>query len=194
MGDRPGRPHRRQQLVAVVLAPELERRRALEGAEDRPQRLDVLPEPWSRVLELARVAALDVGTDLGADAEQEATVGQVGELPRRRRRHHRAAREGDGDAGAVRELGRGEGRRGHREVGRAAGLGERDPGEPAIPGLGRQLLHLAQRTSVGHHVDEHRCIVAHRHPRLARPAPSSLAALDHEFRGGTWMAPSCLVT
>ena len=138
--ERAGRPRRRHERERPVVAFEGQLLVAVEGAEDGPHRQHVLLQAGSRAVERRRVAALDVGAHLRAEAEAEAAAAHVGQLPRRLRRHHRAAGEGDGHAGRQVEPGRGQRRRRDRQVRGAAGLGEDEAGGAGrLRGVGEAL-------------------------------------------------------
>ena len=145
-----------------------------EGLEDRPQRLDVLPQARPGVLELAPVPPLHVGPHLGAEPQPEATPGHLGQLPRHRCGDHRAPGKGDGDAGEEVEIGREGGCRA-RQVGGATGLGHHQAGHTCggcVPG---EVLHPLQRQTSRHEVELHQRPTP---PRSEAPrATASLRAL-----------------
>ena len=91
---------RRHEGVPVELALEVQGSFGLERLPDRPQGLDVLPEARGGPLPGHREAAGYVGLDLRAEAEQEAALGEVLEVPGGLRHLHWGAREGYGDGGA----------------------------------------------------------------------------------------------
>ena len=149
-----GRPHGREQRQVPVVALVAERL-AAEALEDRPERQHVVAQAGPGRIELHAVAPLDVRADLGAEAEPEAPAGGLGQLPRDLGGDHRAAGEGDGDAGEDVEVGGGERGRRAAEVGGAPGLGDheaREPGRRRVPGEG---LHPRERHRGGHQVDAH---------------------------------------
>src|SRR5215210_2826099 len=98
--DRARIEERRHEGVPVEFAFEIQWSLALEGLPDRAQGQDVLAQLRSRPVPGHREAAGNVGLDLRAEAEQEASVGEVLKIPGRLRRLHGGAREGDGDGGA----------------------------------------------------------------------------------------------
>jgi len=153
--DRPGRPHRIEQCQLVVRAAVVERRFALECAEEGSQCGDVVAHARARRVELRPVSPGDVRPDLGADAEPEAAAARVLELPGGRGRDRRAAREGDGDAGGELQTFGGQGRRRHREEGRATGLGEGDAAEPGALDIAGEALDRVKLARAAHQVDTH---------------------------------------
>ena len=122
-------PLRRQQVESVVRAVVAELLVAPKRPEARLDGQHVVTQPWAGWRELGAVPSLDVRLDLASQAETETPLGVVGELPRDRCRHHRAARERDGDAGGERQRrrrGRGGGDLHPRHL---AGLGVQHAGE-----------------------------------------------------------------
>ena len=89
-----GSEERRHQREVVVLALEGKFSAAFRPAfENRTQRLQVLAQARHRRFPLRAVAALDVTLHLRAEAEDEAALGQSGEIPRGRGGDHGAARK-----------------------------------------------------------------------------------------------------
>ena len=106
------------------------------------------------MVERGAVPALDVGLHLGAEAEPEPAPARLGQLPRRRRRHHRAAGERHRHAGQEVEVG-GERRGRARKVGGATGLGDDEPVEPGGRRVPSEVLHATQREPARHEVELH---------------------------------------
>ncbi len=131
--DGAGVEERRQHRELVVLAFELVRLTGLERGEHCPQALHVVAQARARCRRpRRRVAPLVVPLHLGADAELEATVRQMLQVPRELRRHHRAARKGDGDVG--------------RQLDPLGVLGrDSDRQERIVPRFGRRQVVEAQR-------------------------------------------------
>ncbi len=123
-----------------------------EGLEDRLHGDDVLAQPRPGVVELRAVATLDVGPHLCAESEAEAAAARLGQLPRRGRRHHGAAREGHGDARQHVDVGRHD-ERAAGEVGRAARLGHHQPRQTGVRRPPPELSRLAQRLRRQHGVE-----------------------------------------
>ena len=97
---RAGVEERRHEGVTVELALELEGSFGLERLPDRTQGQDVLPEARRGPIPGHGEAAGYVGFDLRAEAEHEAALGEVLEVPGGLRRLHGGARESYGDGGA----------------------------------------------------------------------------------------------
>ena len=97
-----------------------------------------------------------MGPDLGTEAEPESAVGCLGQLPRGRGGHHRAAGKGDGHAREQIQA-RGHGR-GHcrGQIGRPAGLGQDEAGESGPVGGSNEVRHPPKRDAAGHQVEAHR--------------------------------------
>jgi hypothetical protein len=91
---------RRHEGVAVEVPLEVQRPLGLERLPDRTQGQDVLAQPRDRPVPGHREAAGYVGPDLRAEAQHEASIREVLEVPGRLGRLHRGAREGDGYTGA----------------------------------------------------------------------------------------------
>ncbi len=91
---------RRHQAELVVLALELWSPSVLEAVEHRLHAQDVLAQPRpGRRGPRRRVTPLDVGLHLGTEADREAALRKVLEVPRHLGGRHGAARKGDGDVG-----------------------------------------------------------------------------------------------
>ena len=97
---------RRHQGVPVELALELEWSLVLERIPDLMHGQDVLSKARGGLLPGHREAAGNMGLDLRAEAEHEASIGEVLEIPGSLRRLHRRTREGDSDRGAELDLAR----------------------------------------------------------------------------------------
>ena len=97
---------------------------------------------------------------LSPQPEPEAPTGRLGQLPRRRRRDHRAAGEGDRDAGQHVDVGR-HGQRPTGEIGRASRLGHDEPREPGFGRPASDRAGLAERLSRQHGVElqRHRSVL-----------------------------------
>src|SRR5216117_4499698 len=163
-------------------------RSVLPAVPDGPQRQDDLAQPRPRRLELHREAALVVALDLRTEAEAEAAVGRLLEVPRDVGGDHRAAWERDRDGGAELET-----------SGRGGGDGQRQ--ERIVLGLGRpqaveaERLHLARvrrhRLEV---VREHVAVELHeRSPRRRRSstpcASRTIVPTTSAAPGRSWMSP-----
>ena len=147
--------HRREQAEPVEAALVGERRLTAERRQRGAHGQHVVAHAGDGRVELDAVAPLDVRPHLAAEPEPEATVGRLGKLPRRLRREHRAAREGDGDARRQVQVGCGLVGGGDRQPRRLAHLREHDPGEPGAGHLAGELLDVRQGGRFGHHVDVH---------------------------------------
>ncbi len=163
-----GGPHRRQQGQRVELAVDGEGLAGAEGVEDVLDGSDVFAQAWAGRVELGAVTALDVGPDLRAQPQAEAPVGGLGQLPRRRRGDHRAAREGHGDAGEDVDVVGGDGQRGAREVGRATGFGDHEPRQAGFRGQASELADLSQGLRRQHGVEGQAGVGQCRHRRRSR--------------------------
>ncbi len=80
---------RRHQAELIEITLEGQLVPGLPGAPDRPQRLDVLPEAGPRAGPRHVEPTDDVGPHLGPEAEQEPSLGQLGQIPRRIGNGHR---------------------------------------------------------------------------------------------------------
>ena len=98
--DGPGIEELGEQIEPVELAVEVERGLPGESGPDRPQRLHLLGQLRRRLLVRDGEAPLVVGLHLRAEPEPEPAPAGPLQLPRRQRRHHRAADEGQGDGRA----------------------------------------------------------------------------------------------
>src|SRR5215207_10385002 len=97
---RAGIEERRHEGVPVELAFELQGTFSLERFPDRAQGHNVLAQPRGGPVPGHREAAGYVGLDLRAEPEDEASIGEVLEIPGRLGRLHGGAGKGDGDGGA----------------------------------------------------------------------------------------------
>ena len=164
----------RQQAHPVEPALVGQRSVAAERGPARPHRQHVVTEPGDGRVELRAVAALDVGPNLAAESEPEPPLGGLGELPCDLGRDHRAAREGDRDAGrqvqARRRLVGG----GDRQPRRLAHLGEHEAGEAGLLDLRGEVLDVGPGGRFGHHVELHRPILSSaRRAPVVRPSDGS---------------------
>src|SRR5690606_22914125 len=125
---------------------------------------------------LGAVATFDVGSDLGSETEAETAAARVGELPGDLRRHHRAAREGDRDAGEKVDVCSKSGGCAS-EVGGPSGFGDDETREPRSARVAGQLLHPSQRQPAGHEVELHAAAFGALMVTVPCAAPTSRSSL-----------------
>src|SRR2546425_11689087 len=188
MLDRRGFEEGRHEIEAKELTATVQLRTVLPAFPDRPQRENDLAQPRARRLELHGEASLVVALDLRAEAEQEAALGRLLEIPRDVRGDHRAARKRHRDGGAELDAARGGG--GHRE-------GQ----ERIVLGLGGPQAVEAERLDLarvgGHRLEvvrEHVAVELHeRSPRHRRSsiacASRTIVSTTSAAAGRSWMSP-----
>ena len=139
----------------VVAAVMLQRALAAEGRQAGLHRLHVVLHLRRRLVEGAGVSPDDVGLHLAAEAEAELALGVLRQLPGDLGRDHRAAREGERNAG--REMQRRRGQRGRGDVHPRdlVALGEQHAGEAGRFHSAGQGGHVAPGGGAGHDVEFH---------------------------------------
>ncbi|MCX7853120.1 MAG: hypothetical protein N2383_10085 [Caldilineales bacterium] len=100
MGDGAGVEEGRHQGQFVEFPAEVEPAAVLPHIPDVTQGQDVLAQPWGRCAPGHAKTALDVGLDLGAQAEDETPLAVAGQVPGYIGRVHGAAGKGHGDGRA----------------------------------------------------------------------------------------------
>ena len=134
---------------------EVERRLPGEGGPDRPQRPHLLGQPGRRLLVGDGEAPFVVGLHLRAEPEPEPAAAGPLQLPRRQRRHHRAADEGQGDGRAHLEAARrleAHGQGEERVVGHLGHPHAVEAGRLRLPGrLGGALQRAAHQQQIELH-------------------------------------------
>ena len=149
------RPLRREQVEPVERAVVVELLVATKRSETCLDGQHVVAQPRPGGCEVGAVTPLDVCFDLTAETEPETTLGVVGELPRDRRRHHRAAWERDGDAS--RECECRSGGRGGRDLHprHLTGLGVHHAGEADALEVDREACALRPGAPTAHQIEFH---------------------------------------
>ena len=153
-------PVRRQQGHLVELAVVVEPLLAIEGSPGRLDRLDIVPHPGRRSIEVSAVAALNVRLDLGTQTKPEATPGVGGDLVRHRSREHRATRKRHGDTGCEEQARRRHRGGGNLHPGNLGGLGVEHAAEARTLELASEVGGVLPRTGTGHQVDLHSATLA----------------------------------
>lgn len=170
-----GPERRRHQRVGRELAAEVEWPARVPCRPDRPQAEHVLAHPRGRPRPRRAEPALDVRTDLGAEAEHEPAAGQTLEVPARVGGLHHAPRERDRDPGAEADARRRPRRERQRQERVVVGLGREHAVDAQRLGARGPRRRLGKRHAADRHVDLRTETI---------PARSSVCGVDHRRRIG----------
>jgi hypothetical protein len=154
--DRSGGPLARQERQVVVVAVERESLLTPERPVGGAHGEDVLPQPRTGGFVGRAVPALDVGLDLGAEAQPEAPSRCLCQLPGHRGGDHRAAGEGERDPGGDVDGLVGQRSGGTGEVRRPPGLGDHHARHPGAAEPGDGAPEPVQLSGAGHDMEFHR--------------------------------------
>lgn len=148
------RPERRRHQGVLREPPaEVERLAGLPRRPDRPQAEHVLAHPRGGLRPRHAEPALDVRSDLGAEAQDEPAPGQPLQVPGGVGGLHHAAGEGDRDPGPEPDPRRGPGRERQRQERIVVGLGREDPVDTQGLGPCGPRGGVGQRHAADRHVD-----------------------------------------